>query len=212
MRAISRSRKVPVTIASPPEALAAPRQTKMGLKAHQKQKAPRGAFQSSAPRGYRARPKDVAGGTGLPPPPARSEPRGAAHSTGTPAAVGTPACHVVYPATLDLYRQVMSPVRSWLTDSGLIRAPHVIPGCRRALPAGEELHPRADRRRAPAGGRPRTLGERADAYARRLTHDRQPGAARARLGRRAGACRRRRYLRRRAARARPPARGAQHRR
>src|SRR6516225_8249182 len=112
MRAMSRSRKIPVTIASPLEARAAPRQTKMGLKAHQKQKAPRGAFQSSAPRGYRARPVDVAGGTGLPPPPARSEPRGAAHSTGTPAAVGTPACRSLRPATLDLYRQGMAAVPS----------------------------------------------------------------------------------------------------
>src|SRR5215469_13648928 len=76
MRAMSRSRKVPVTIASPPETLAAPRQTKMGLKAHQKQKAPRGAFHSSAPRGYRGTSFDVTSGTGLPPPPAHSYTRG----------------------------------------------------------------------------------------------------------------------------------------
>src|SRR5215469_10127224 len=75
MRAMSRSRKVPVTIASPLGA-AAPRQTKMGPKAHQKQKAPRGAFHSYAPQAYRTASITDRRQPGLPPPPACVKTRG----------------------------------------------------------------------------------------------------------------------------------------
>src|SRR6516162_1721280 len=73
MRAISRSRKVPVTIAPPPLAPAAPRKQKWALRPT-KNKKPRGGLSTLLLLGGAALRRRS--GTGLPPPPAHSETRG----------------------------------------------------------------------------------------------------------------------------------------
>src|SRR5262245_59305644 len=91
MRAMSRSRKVPVTIVSPPDGARISPPNKNGPQGPPKTKSPAGGFTVLCSSGVPRESVDVAGGTGLPPPPARSEPRGAAHHTGTRESVGTPA-------------------------------------------------------------------------------------------------------------------------